>query len=141
MEESFLEKLKEIQHELKTQDNRITSDPIFLVQEKERIYGIDTDFLDDDKIIWYHCDGVEADEDEKASLDDLEESGKDIDDCWDKVGYIEKYRTIQTFFTEKAAQNFIDRNKHRYEGKLSIYVESLYRNPEMRLIRDFILSL
>lgn len=141
MQESFLDKLREIQHELKTQDNRITSDPIFLVQERKRIYGMDTNFLDDDQIIWYHCDGVEADEDEKVFLDDLDESGGDIDDCWDKVGYIEEDKTVQSFFTEKAAQDFIDRNKHRYEGKPSIYVESLYRNPEMRLIRDFILSL
>lgn len=137
----MIEKLKEIQHELKTQDNRITADPIFLVEECIRIYGMDKSYADDDQIIWYHCDGMEADEDEKAILDELEENCEKIEDCWKKVAFMDKWIPVQSFFTEKAALEYIERNKHRHSGKLRTYADSLYRNPEMKMIRDYILNI
>jgi hypothetical protein len=41
------QELEVIAHELKTQDNRITACPIFAVQEKKRIYGMDPDYSDE----------------------------------------------------------------------------------------------
>lgn len=35
--------IEDIQEKLKTQNNRSTCDPVFLVQEKERVYGMDLD--------------------------------------------------------------------------------------------------
>lgn len=135
-----LEKLKEIQHELKTQDNRCTADPIFLVEECERIYGMDSDYSDN--YIWYNReDCYEADGEEAKILDDLEDNYKGIPSCWVQSYYIEKWVAVQSFFTEKAALDFAERNKHRHAGKLRVYADSLYRNHEMKLIRDYILNL
>ena len=137
----YLDKLKEIQKELKSQDNRCTSDPIFLVQEKERIYGMDEDYSDE--YVWYDpYNDCEADLEEEQKLNDDSRLYEEIDyDCWQLIPYLDKQMTVQSFFTEKAAQEYIDRNSHRHSGKLSIYVDSLYRNSEMRMIRDFILNL
>src|SRR5947209_81236 len=46
--------LSEIGERLRTQDNRITTHPIFEVQEQKRVYGIDTEY--DPKIAWLYSD-------------------------------------------------------------------------------------
>ena len=45
------EKLEQIAHEINTQDNRITADPLFCVFEKEQIWGVDLDYTD----TWEWC--------------------------------------------------------------------------------------
>jgi hypothetical protein len=134
------EKLKEIQQELKTQDNRFTCDPIFLVEEQQRVYGMDSAYVDN--YVWYdaenHC---EADEEESQKLEKQDEEGVETDYAWEKYYYFDQWKTVQFFFTEKAAQEYIDGQSHRHSGKLRIYVDSLYRNHEMKMIRDYILNL
>ncbi len=44
------EELRQIGHQLRTQDNRCTANPIFLVRGKERIYGLDSSASDE--IVW-----------------------------------------------------------------------------------------
>lgn len=137
-----LEKLKEIQHELKTQDNRCTADPIFLVEECVRIHGMDSDYSDN--YIWYNAEYCsEADEEEVKKLESKKMVAfADIDyGAWQKSYYIEKWITVQSFFTEKAAQAFLEANRHRHTGRLRVYADSLYRNYEMKMIRDYILNL
>jgi len=38
---------EQIGHLLRTQDNRITADPLFAIEEKERIYGVTSDYTND----------------------------------------------------------------------------------------------
>ena len=136
----YLEQLKAIQHELKTQDNRCTADPIFLVEECERITGMDSEYVDD--YVWYDLENhSEADEEETKMLEDLDDKLEDIPNQWQKCYYFDKWKTVQSFFTEKAAQQYVDSCYYRHRGKLRVYADSLYRNHEMKMIRDYILNL
>lgn len=44
--------LKELRQELKTQDNRITANPIYGVMYKKRVWGMDADYCDGDNFAW-----------------------------------------------------------------------------------------
>lgn len=142
VKEDFMPRLKEIQHELKTQDNRCTSDPIFLVEEKERIYGLDLKW-DCESCCYDFENDCEISEEEydKAREKEMDDPSGKYENPYERLGFMDKRKTVQFFFTERAAQDFIDRNKHRHKGELRIYADSLYRNSEMKMIRDYILNL
>lgn len=125
--------LHEIAKELKTQDNRFTSDPIFLVQEKVRIYGMDMNYSGDGQ--WMHNDGEPVDEEIAAELDPWGDY-----DNYELVGYLDQWQFVQPFFTEKSAQQYIDSNSYRH-GELRIYVQSGYRNPEFQAMRKFAMQI
>lgn len=97
-----------IAHEINTQDNRITQDPLFCVFEKERIYGLRSDYSDQ-----YERD-EETDE---------------------KVYYVERDRFVNAHFTEAAAKEHIRINGHNLK-KPFVYVTSLWRCEEMIAIRN-----
>ena len=101
--------LENIAHEIKTQDNRITADPLFCVFEKERIYGLAPDYSD----TWEWCNSGQR--------------------C-EKVYYVERDRFVNAHFTEKAANEHIIINGHNLKEPF-IYVTSLYRCGEMIEIR------
>ncbi len=103
--------LSDIAHELKTQDNRLTENPLFCVFEKERVYGIDPSFSD------YY---------------DLDERGK-------KVYYVERDMFVSAHFTAKAAEKYIKENKHNLEQPF-LYVSSMHRCPEMIAIRKALMD-
>lgn len=131
--------LKQIKSELKTQNNCYTADPIFLVQEQERIYGMDPEYAEE--YIWYDVENCEeASDEEVAELDRLDDELERIPSRWIKSYYFDKWMTVQSFFTKKAAQEYVDTRYYRHTGKLRVYVDSLYNNPEMKAVRDFILN-
>lgn len=135
--------LKDIIHELNTQDERFTRNPVFLVQELNKVPTSED----------YFTDGVQYVEDVTGdhavyetlieAYRDLLESGYSKDDIRENVEtvpYVESWQTIKTCFTEKGAQQFIDRKKHDY-NTLRIYVDSLGYNIEMLTLRNLILNL
>jgi len=124
-----------------TQDNRCTAEPIFLVQEQKRIYGMDPEYSGQDTV-WLDClndseelTDAEAQVLEERYLETLEEPENFV-----RTGYIDQWEYVQPFFTEEAAQNYIDMNKHRHD-ELRIYVDSAYRNYEWQMIRALLLSM
>lgn len=141
-----------IQEELKTQDNLYTQDPIFMVVEHRKIYYGTEEGFDDSEYDW--VDIYESDlasEEEVERLKDISkkllgnpeylcEDDFDFYESFEKRYYIEEEFYIMPFLTKKGAQEFIDINKNKYRGKLSIFVESAYRNPEWRLIREKFLN-
>ena len=140
--------LRDIAANLAAQDNRITRDPIFLVQKKERQIGLDTDYCGD--IIWINSaqDGEEVTD--RAQIERLEEldtksylSKKEEEEFSDylKTGYLDRWETVQPFFTEVEADRYIAANRHRHDGELRTYVEWGGRNPEWMAVRNFLLSL
>ena len=140
--------LRDIAANLAIQDNRCTSDPQFLVQKKVRQTGQDLDYCDD--YIWLDCynDYKEVTDFERIKrLEELEgkypltkdEEGELND--YLKTGYVDRWETVQTFFTEVEADRYIAANSHRREEKLRTYVEWGGRNPEGIAIRNFLLSL
>jgi hypothetical protein len=86
--EDAIEILRQSSETINTQDNRITAEPIFMVQEKH----------------WRNST---------------------------------VYVNIQPFFTEKAAQEYINANRHNLVEP-RIYVESGYRNYEWQAVRTLL---
>lgn len=128
-----LETLREIADRLRTQDNRFTKDPIFQVRGLRRIYGMDPDYCDDP--VW-------VDTEEWFEVD----PPKDEDNPGDfllKTGYIDVWEVLAVFFTEEGCNEHLNLMGHRYSQyrEIDIYVDSLYRCPEMLAIRKALLSL
>lgn len=135
--------ITEIGSLLKTQDNRITADPIFMVQERHRVYGLNPEFSDDCE--WRDVDSgdyVPATPEQAPELDRLLSANLPtyIDDVeFDQIYYTDIWINVQPFFTEAAAQQWISNNQHNYERPLRIYAESAHNNPEWKAIRRWLM--
>jgi hypothetical protein len=115
--------LKEMSHEILTQDNRITNHPVFEVQEKERTYGLEPGWSE--HFEWLNDEGTVCNKSDDGAI---------------KVYYSEKWRMVQPFFTMKAAEEYIRENKHNMKEP-RVYVASGYRNKEWQAIREFLKTL
>jgi len=135
--------LLEMSANMKTQDGRMTAEPIYVVQERKRIYGIDEEWTDD--IVWLF-DGEEVNEqvfgeefEKVKEYYDYHLHLRDYPD-WARTGYVDIWENHQPFFTEKGAQSYIDANRHRLTDP-RIYVDSAYRNQEWIDIRRMLSAL
>lgn len=131
------EGLPETAEWLKTQDNRATAVPIFAVQERVRDYGYDTTWGGASVWIDGANDNVEADAEEARILDAQEVLGE-VPEEWTRVGYVDRWEFVQPFFTEAAANAYIEANRHNLTDPRT-YVYSGHRNPEWREVRDLLL--
>jgi hypothetical protein len=132
--------LNEIGGRLRTQDNRCTKLPIFVVERKRRTYGLDPDYAED-SIVWLRCDeAIEATAEERKPLDEAYDLGNDIPDGWIRTAYVDTWEFVMPFFTEAAADRYIRENSHRL-GEARVVVESGYRNPEWEAIREYLMAL
>lgn len=125
---------------LLTQNNRITQDPIFLVQEKKREWGVDPGYTD--LFTWIHdedCDQVSPQK-MRALEKKFDETGDDNPKGYRRVGYTERWEYVQACFTEAAAQLYIDENRHNLHEP-RIYAASGYRNKEWIAVRAYLKSL
>ncbi|WP_395454669.1 hypothetical protein ACHMW5_13415 [Azospirillum melinis] len=120
------------------QDNHCTAEPLFVVFQKHRIYGINLEYEPD--FVWVDTEGdfCEADDRQHRILERMEERGRDTG-RWERLGYVDTDRFVTACFTEAAAQAFIDARRHNL-NKPFIYVESLYRNHEMIAVRHSLLG-
>ncbi len=132
---------------LHIQDNRITDAPIFMVQVKNRVYGLDPDFSDDHT--WVSDEEFEEADSETAAAaeSNYHDTGEEVFHCeqgaFRRVSYREVWLNHQPFFTETAAEQYLKINGHNlthYFG-VRIYAESSWRNAEWQAIRDFLMSL
>ena len=118
---------------LRTQDNRATADPMFCVQILICDTGYDTSYCDNQ--CWWNPEQMEVAYDVKPK------SG-----VWDgPYGYKERWETIQSFFTEGGAKEYLDLDGHNvarraHNGKIRIYADTFRRCPEMLTIRKFLLA-
>lgn len=132
-----MDKMKEIGRLIKTQDNRITDAPIFIVQQKLRIWGTDSD-----EYAWLETesgDYSEADPEKAEELEALDDAGE-YTPGWEKYYYQDSWEFVTACFTESGCQDFINRNGHNLHSP-RIYAEGSYRNEEWRTIRDYLISL
>lgn len=110
----------DIGRELLAQDNRATSHPIFMVQVVKRICGMDRDYAE--SFEWVDSEGNHSEQNKRGSK---------------KVYYRDIWTNVQPFFTERAARDYMNRNRHnlRQDGEPRIYVESGHRNEEWIALR------
>ena len=150
--------LKQIGEEIKTQDNRATADPIFILFDREKM-PTDSHYSDDYIYIDVDDDNHEIDgnakELRKYVKDTLEtrQLPDDIDTMdEDKLlELLERYHKIdkvyvktidvfkQAFFTNKSAHEFMESNMHHFNDPY-VYCDSLYRNYEMQAIRNALMN-
>lgn len=132
------DKIKAIAELIRTQDNACTSEPIFTVQSRRRIYGIDEDYSDN--YVWVDDDYNEInDPAERKALNDLDENGEDTGVAT-KVYYMDIWEHKTSCFTEQAAKDYIDVMGHHMEDA-RIYVESGWRNKEWIMLREYLKTL
>ena len=137
--------LEQIANNIVTQDNRITDQPMFIVQEKIRDYGYEEGYADD-----YEWMIEEGHGPEKASpavamlLDRLlflpnPSEWKRITRAY-KVGYCDRWEFVTACFTEQACEDFIRIDGHNH-GELRIYAAGSFRNIEFRTIRNALIGM
>jgi hypothetical protein len=139
-----------------------TADPLFVVQTKRLITGIDMDYTDQYVV---YCDDSNwfSPQEYWDDLDDAQRAVIDAECCeeynadflnleehkqWDYLGALENHTVtgyaweweyVNAHFTRKAAEAFINRKKHDYR-KMQIFVESQYWSWEFNAIRNAILN-
>lgn len=152
--------LKETSRLMRTQDNRGTQYPLFIIQQEvETVTG---DGRGDRTIYWnggdqlsitaeqYEVleDAEDKEEPDEAVLKVLEEVGldglSDFDPSdWERLEVKDEYVFADNagfFFTEKACHDHIESNKHHYNKPRS-YVISAWRNHELQCTMRTILRI
>jgi len=124
-----------IGHLIATQDNRITDAPIFIVQQKQKTYGVSEDYTD--LYDWCHKDGEgTADETLAARLEAKDRQGKSTGK-WAKICYVELWEFVTACFTEQGCIDYLKRNGHNLR-ETRIYADGSFRNEEFRNVREFL---
>lgn len=121
------------------QDNdHCTADPIFTVQKRTLITGIDTDITD--KIAFFcHDSGGMVIGDEAVAMEAAYQEDFKVPDGYSRCGYDHEWRHVASYFTKPAAEAFIAGKRH--EGEMRVYVDSAYRNHEWREVQAFLMAL
>jgi hypothetical protein len=137
----YREVLAKMANDIVGQDRRSTSEPIYLVQQKRRMYGVDPDLVDDSEIVWLdgENDCCEVEGDERARLEELYQQTFDVPSKYHRTGYKDIWEFVQPFFTLAAAEAYIAANNH-HMNEPRVYVESGYRNYEWQAVRSMLLN-
>jgi len=131
--------LSHIGEQLRTQDNRMTSNPMFQVRIKVRDVGYDSNFASG------HCWRDSANE-ETIYDDDKDFKGEPDGSEWEEFGYRDRWEIVMIAFTQKGCEEYLRLNGHNdrrraFRGEVEIYVDSFNRCPEMIAIREALMSL
>ena len=117
------------------ENDHYTADPLFTVQRKRLVTGIDPDYASN--VGWLDEDyKLVTDRREIDRLDAYYGEHDEMPDGYTLTGYAEEWEHIDTYLTPQAA-----RARIANESDMRVYVESAYRNHEMKLIRSLLICL
>ena len=127
-------KLLAIRKSLCEQDNRITDQPLFIVEQKVKDYGFTSDYAE--LSTWERSTDGEHEIASDELIEDLNEREDNYEDLdgWEKVYYKERWQFVTACFTEQGCKDYIKFNGHNL-GKTRIYADGSYRNLEYQAIR------
>jgi hypothetical protein len=120
---------------IRTQDNRVTSDPMFCVYQKREIVAHED--YDHDRIVWIDEDGNEATERQRMRLELLHKNFREPPEKWRRVAVKEIDEFVTCCFTEKGCKDYLACNGHNLRLPF-IYVKSGFRNGEYIGIRNWL---
>ncbi|EFO4380181.1 ead/Ea22-like family protein [Escherichia coli] len=120
---------------IRTQDNRITSNPMFCVYQKREIV-VDADY-DYDRIVWVDEDGNEANKLQSRRLELLHENFREPPEKWRRVAVKDIDEFVTCCFTEQGCKDYLAANGHNLRLPF-IYVKSGFRNAEYISIRNWL---
>lgn len=130
-----------IANNIATQDNRITSHPVFAVQQIREYVG-HPDY-NSDRIVWtrdHYGEHIEIDSELRIKrLEELHKWGREVEG-YTRHSMIRVWEFVTCCFTEAGAKEFIRINGHNLKEP-RIYVYSGWRNEEWQMIRDWLLQL
>lgn len=139
--------MTEISSNLGTQNNRITQDPMFVVFQKKEVV-VDEQY-DHTRIAWIGEEGQEPDAETEDRLDEMRDNldgeyfmDDEItlgDEEWRRLALLEIDEFVTACFTEAGAKAYLESNGHNLRRPF-IYVTSLYRNEEMKRLREWLLT-
>ncbi|HCJ8174098.1 TPA: hypothetical protein NV614_004746, partial [Escherichia coli] len=89
---------------IRTQDNRITSDPMFCVYQKREIV-VDADY-DYDRIVWVDEDSNEANKLQSRRLELLHENFREPPEKWRRVAVKDIDEFVTCCFTEQGCKDY-----------------------------------
>lgn len=115
-------------------NDHCTAHPLFCVEKRRLVTGIDTDYTDN--IAWIDEDGYILPADEAAALEAAYDETGEVPNGYTRTGFVEEWEHVDTYLTPQAAEARINGGK---DGRVN--VNSAYRNSEMRAVRDFLMSL
>ena len=125
---------------INTQDNRITDQPIFVV-EKRVLVVTDPDYgyEDEEWVNTQSGDYQRADATKAGRLDALRDGCRDTTP-WEKFFLTETWQFVTSCFTEQGCKDFLAINGHNI-GKSRIYAYGSYRNHEYQSVRKMLSGL
>jgi hypothetical protein len=133
-----MERMRAIGGLIRTQDNRCTDQPVFIVQQKQLTYGVDDAYTD--LYHWCHRDGEGvADEVLSNRLNNRHRAGKSTGK-WEKIGYVEHWEFVTACFTEQGCAAYLNLNRHNLH-ETRIYADGSFRNEEYKAVRNFLIAL
>lgn len=132
------EELQKIGERLRTQDNRITADPMFCVQIKVRDIGFNSGYASGR--CWYNSEEEEVIYDDDPNFKKPPEG-----DDWEESGYNDRWEDVMVAFSEDGCNEYLALNGHNdrrvaHNGEVRIYAKSFHRCPEMIAIRKFLME-
>ena len=136
IDRDHLKFLQGLSREMKSQDNRATHNPYFVVKTTKRVIGMIPENSDD--TIWidmYSGDYTEYATKEEG-IKDLKDSGHgviDAEDFLEEFGVMEVEESMNFFLTERGYNQHMELNGHNYRystKKAYSYVDCAHRNPE-----------
>ena len=133
------EGIRKVIENLHTQDNRITANPLFAVQQKRVIGGLEDGY--EDGWTWVSEDSEEIhDADRIGELNARFKDGEDKPDGCRRVGYIEKWEFVTGCLTEEGCKQYLRLDGHNLREP-RIYAYGGYRNVELEGLRNWLMSL
>ena len=118
---------------IRTQDNRITDQPMFVVFQKREIIG--SDEHSPSRICWV-WDGEEVSELRAKRLEALYQDGRDTRG-YDRYAMQEVDEFVTACFTEHGCKDYLRQNGHNLRLPY-IYAYGSFRNNEYQLVRNWL---
>lgn len=118
---------------IRTQDNRITDQPMFVVFQKREIIG--SDEHSPSRICWV-WDGEEVSELRARRLEALYQDGRDTRG-YDRYAMQEVDEFVTACFTEHGCKDYLRQNGHNLRLPY-IYACGSFRNKEYQLVRNWL---
>ncbi|HDY7160156.1 TPA: hypothetical protein RRE97_003633 [Klebsiella pneumoniae] len=118
---------------IRTQDNRITDQPMFVVFQKRKIIG--SDEHSPSRVCWV-WDGEEVSELRAKRLEALYQDGRDTRG-YDRYAMQEVDEFVTACFTEHGCKDYLRQNGHNLRLPY-IYACGSFRNNEYQLVRNWL---
>jgi len=115
-------------------NDHYTAHPVFIVEQRRDICGIDPDYTED--IAWLDEDSERVSAEEAALLEARHDETGEVPAGFTRTGSTEHWKHVNTYLTHQAAMASIKNG-----GDHRVVVESAYRNSEIQAVREFLMSL